>query len=175
MIWIQTLWKNIWSYLNKDWLLMFLCVSSTVFGSGADKRTGAAGPAGGVWVWKVIPHQKHLCVRWCSKRTSDPRPGERCVLGNWMNVVLCHTTIFLKPVSLISLNLHRCWDLHCHSGSIDWLSRGGKDQPAALHVLGSGWSRPHARHGLWATDSQDCRPDQGKVNTLQCLFLKDLF
>lgn len=58
----------------------------------------------------------------------------------------------------------RGWNLHRHSRSSDWLSWGRQDQPAALHIFSSGWSWPHAGHGIWTSDSQNCGPDQGNAS-----------
>lgn len=75
-----------------------------VLGVGPHKRTSSAGPAGGIWLWKVITHQKHLCVRRCSQGTSNTRLGERwrllqhaiiqlCPFGNHFRLV-CNLFIF---------------------------------------------------------------------------------
>lgn len=64
-----------------------------VLGVGPHERTSSAGPAGGIWLWKVITHQKHLCVRRCSQGTSNTRLGERWRLLR----LLEHATIQLCP------------------------------------------------------------------------------
>ena len=47
------------------------------FGLGANQGTGSANSRSGNWIWKIFKGQEHLCVRWCSQRSSDPGPGKR--------------------------------------------------------------------------------------------------
>ena len=88
------------------------------------------------------------------------------VLGVFLWLMLCEFNQLCNTLK------HRCWDLHRHSGSSDWLPWGWKDQPATLHILSSWWSRPNAGHGLWTTDSQNCGPDPGKADILVFVFCR---
>lgn len=87
----------------------------------------------------------------------------RELVCNMLLNIVCDRSIYITQRQTESVP-SRCWDLHCHSGSPDWLPWGRKDQPAPLHILSSRWSWPHAGHGIWTTDSQNCGPDQGKTN-----------
>lgn len=150
-----------------------------VSGACPDPRAGSAGPTGCLWLWQVFPYQKHLCLWWCTQRTTDSRPWERWV---WLKDSTCNG--LLKKVNIQNLYIRnllyfipvqpehlksisfcgfRCWDLYRHTWSPHWLLGVWENKPAALHLPGAGWGWPHAGHGLWATDSQDSWTNQGRT------------